>query len=132
MKKILAIGGIIIVLFILIIVIDGMKKSSEEQNNEISTKALQKENSKKEDVIVYFYQTDCVYCKATSPIVIPMAEEMNIDLKKLNLQEDTKGWSEFEIEGTPTIIHFKDGQEVNRIYGQQKEEVFREWFEKNK
>lgn len=32
---------------------------------------------------------------------------MDIDLKQLNLQEDTAGWDEFKIEGTPTIVYCK-------------------------
>lgn len=61
-----------------------------------------------------------------------MAKDMNIDLKRLNLQEEITGWDIFNIEGTPTIVYFKDGQEVDRIQGLQTEEVFKKWFNKNK
>ncbi len=35
----------------------------------------------------------------------------------------------YNIQGTPTIIHFKDGKEVSRISGEQSKEKFKEWFE---
>lgn len=124
-------GGIIVVLFIVLIALTNMTKTPGEYTNPITVEELQKENSKEKETFVYFYQTDCIYCKKTSPIVLPLAKEMNIDLKELNLQEDTAGWDEFNIEGTPTIVHFKNGKEINRLHGQQTEEVFREWFEEN-
>lgn len=54
---------------------------------------------------------------------------MGIDLKQFNLLEFEEGWDEYHIEATPTIVHFKNGQEVARIEGYYEEDVFRKWFE---
>jgi len=78
---------------------------------------------------VYFFSPLCSYCKQTTPIVVPMTKDLGIDLKLYNVLEYEEAWDEFNIEGTPTIIHFKDGKEVGRIYGFQEEEVFKKWFE---
>ena len=132
MKKLLLIGVIVFSLFVIIVITTNNTKAPIEYKNEISVEKLQKNIIEKKDSFIYFYQTDCIYCQETSPIVIPMAEEMTIDLKNLNLQEDNAGWETFQIEGTPTIVYYENGQEVDRIVGKQTEESLREWFNNNK
>ena len=54
-------------------------------------------------------------CKEATPILTPLAEELGIDLVQYNLLEFEQGWDDYDIEGTPTIVQFKDGKEVARI-----------------
>ena len=56
---------------------------------------------------------------------------MGIDLVQYNLLEFEEGWDKYRIEGTPTIVQFKDGKESNRIVNLQNEEIYRQWFEEN-
>lgn len=77
---------------------------------------------------VYFYSPTCSFCKNTTPIVVPMAAEMGIDLKLFNVLEFKDGWETYEIEGTPTIVYFENGKEASRIEGGVEEEKLREWF----
>lgn len=80
------------------------------------------------DVTVYYYSPTCVYCQRTTPIVVPITEELNIDMKKMNLLEyDLMDY--YDIEGTPTVIHYKNGEEVGRLTGQHEEADFRNFFE---
>lgn len=81
-----------------------------------------------EDITVYYYSPTCVYCQKTTPVVVPIAEELGVDLKKMNLLEFDK-MDYYHIEGTPTIIHYENGEEVSRIVGEQPEENFRSFFE---
>jgi len=83
-----------------------------------------------EDVTVYYFSPTCVFCQKTTPVVVPLAEELDVDLKKLNLLEFDK-MDYYDIEGTPTIIHYENGKEVARIVGEQPEEEFRSFFEKH-
>jgi|SRR5690625_491664 len=69
-----------------------------------------------EDITVYYYSPTCVHCQNTTPIVVPLVEELGIDLKKMNLLEFDK-MDYYQIEGTPTIIHYEDGEEVVRAVG---------------
>lgn len=82
----------------------------------------------KEDVTVYYYSPTCVYCQKTTPVVVPLTEELDIDMKKMNLLEFDKK-DDYDIEGTPTIVHYEEGEEVARISGERPEEDFREFFE---
>ncbi|EDL64269.1 thioredoxin family protein [Bacillus sp. SG-1] len=84
-----------------------------------------------EDVTVYFFSPTCSHCIATTPVVAPMAEEMGIDLVQYNVLEFEQAWNQFNIEGTPTIIHFENGEETARIVSSQPEETFENWFNEN-
>ncbi|MDX8362120.1 MULTISPECIES: thioredoxin family protein [Bacillaceae] len=81
-----------------------------------------------EPATIYFYQSTCPACKETSPIIVPMAEEMGIDLKLYNLLEFNEGWDEYNIESTPTIVQYQDGKEVSRLNGAVGAEKFESWF----
>ncbi|PFE06477.1 thiol reductase thioredoxin [Bacillus cereus] len=138
MKKMLIFGGIIIVLFAAIAAVTQMESGSKEKQeknyytNKTTSSDIRKNNEEKKEQTVYFYQTGCHYCEKVSPIVVPMAKDMNIDMKVINISNDEKSWDDYKIEGTPTIIHFKDGQEVNRIKGEQPKDAFEQWFKENK
>src|SRR5699024_7835395 len=40
-----------------------------------------------ETMTVYYFSPICVYCQKTTPIVVPITEELDIDMKKMNLLE---------------------------------------------
>ncbi|WP_018765342.1 thioredoxin family protein [Bacillus sp. 105MF] len=141
MKKILFFIITILSIFTLIFVLTnkGTKSektiSTEEVNyykNQITPEQLQQDLSNHKTKIVYFYKTTCPHCQRISPIVVPMTKNMNIDMQVLNLEEYKQGWDMFQIKGTPTIISYKDGKEMNRILGEQSLQTFQTWFENNK
>lgn len=134
MKKMLIFGGIIIVLFAAIFAVTKMESNKEKSYyiNKISSDEIRKNNEEKKEQTVYFYQTGCVHCEKVTPIVVPMTKDMNIDMKVIDILNDNPTWDEYKIEGTPTIIHFKDGKEVSRIHGEESKEDFEKWFKENK
>ncbi|MDQ0219903.1 thioredoxin [Peribacillus cavernae] len=153
MKKIVIFLGIIIVLFAAIAIITNVQKEDKSEGNPYGKKNLQSATvdqlddpnyqnlilpeeleqklGDKEDVTVYFYSPTCPHCRNTTPIVAPLAEKMGIDLVQYNVLEFDKGWNDYQIESTPTIVHYKKGKEQDRIVGSNKESVFRNWFETN-
>ena len=138
MKKILIFGGIIIVLFAAMFAVAQMEKknaSTDEKgyySNKISLEDLNKSIEDKKEQTIYFYQTSCVHCQKVSPIVVPLAKDLNVDMKVIDIENLNEPWDKYNIQGTPTIIHFKDGKEVSRISGEQSKEKFKEWFEQTK
>ncbi|MGH1020377.1 thioredoxin family protein [Bacillus mycoides] len=136
MKKILIFIFIALSALILIFLLTKQKvpqkNTTNYYQNQIKINELQNDIVKQNEQFVYFYQTNCHYCQKISPIVIPMSKNLNINMKVLNLEEETSGWNQFKIEGTPTIIHYKNGKEIDRIEGEHKEEEFKKWFNKNK
>ncbi|HDR7764218.1 MULTISPECIES: thioredoxin family protein [Bacillus cereus group] len=138
MKKMLIFGGIIIVLFAAIFAVTQMEKknaSTDEKgyySNKISLEDLNKNIEDKKEQTIYFYQTSCVHCQKVSPIVVPLAKDLNVDMKVIDIENLNEPWDKYNIKGTPTIIHFKDGKEVSRISGEQSKDKFKEWFEQTK
>lgn len=138
MKKMLIFGGIIIVLFAAIFAVTQMEKknaSTDEKDyysNKISLEDLNKNIEDKKEQTIYFYQTSCVHCQKVSPTVVPLAKDLNVDMKVIDIENLNEPWDKYDIKGTPTIIHFKDGKEVSRISGEQSKEKFKEWFEQTK
>lgn len=92
---------------------------------------LKEKLDNKEDVTVYFYSPACTHCQKTTPELVPLVEEMDINLEKYNLLEFEQGWDDYQLESTPTIVQFRDGKETARIVGYNEPEVFEAWFNEN-
>lgn len=59
---------------------------------------------------VYFFSPTCIYCVQTTPILMPIADELGIDIPMFNLLEFQEGWTEYGIQSTPTLMYFENGQ----------------------
>ncbi|WLR54030.1 thioredoxin family protein [Mesobacillus subterraneus] len=103
----------------------------ENYQNIILPEELDEKIENGDDVTVYFYSPLCSHCVRTTPVVAPLAKDMEVDLVQFNLEEFKDGWNDYGIESTPTIIQYKDGKEVNRIVGYQEEATFENWFNEN-
>lgn len=101
--------------------------------NQIIPKNLDKKLEDNETVTVYFYQPTCGYCQLATPVIVPMAEDLDVDLKKVNLLEynHNEYWERYLIKSTPTIVHYEEGKEVARIVGNKSEKEFKSFFEEH-
>lgn len=107
-------------------------KQLEDPNygNQILPDELETKLENGETMTVYFYASDCVHCQNTTPVIVPMVEEMGLDLKKLNLLEFKDQWSKYGIDSTPTLIHFENGEEASRLVGYHPDHNdYKIWFE---
>ncbi|MGR6002151.1 thioredoxin family protein [Bacillus cereus] len=93
------------------------EKSRGYYNEQISFEQLKEDLKREEERVVYFYKDDCQYCKRLTPTVVPLAKEGAIALNVLNAGKYIEAWDEFNLEGVPAIIHFREGKEVSRIVG---------------
>lgn len=96
--------------------------------NQILPDDLLEQVNSGEPTTVYFYSPTCVYCQQTTPYLVPLTEDMNVDMVKLNLLEFGEEAAPFAIQSTPTLVHYEDGKEIARLEGQQEEEVYEEFF----
>ncbi len=88
--------------------------------NKISLSDLQKELKREKKKKQYTFIKHLAFiAKKLSPVVVPMAKDLNVDMKVMDIEKLDAPWDEYKIQGTPTIIHFKDGKEVSRISGEQ-------------
>ncbi|GAA0452182.1 thioredoxin family protein [Alkalibacillus silvisoli] len=131
MKKLIIFAAVVVVLFIaLILLTDSQNDTTDDPlyDNEVSPNELETKLENEEGVTVYFYSPECQYCLETTPRLVPLAEEMDIDLVLYNLLEHEQGWQDYGLESTPTVVHYENGEEVNRIVGAAPDEDFEAFF----
>jgi thioredoxin 1 len=97
-------------------------------DNQILPNQLQEALTKQGDLFVYFYSPTCEYCREMTPVLVPTANELQIEVKKHNLLEFPNSWNDYGIEYTPTLVHYKDGVEVSRLVGGQTADELKKWF----
>ncbi|MBB6454688.1 thiol-disulfide isomerase/thioredoxin [Salirhabdus euzebyi] len=130
MKKIIIFSAIIIVLFGALIAVVQYQKAQEPDyyQNQITPSELEETLSAGESATIYFYSPECQYCLETTPVLVPLAEEMGVNVQLLNVLEYGGAWDEYALEGTPTLIHFENGEEEGRVQGSQPKENFESFF----
>lgn len=97
--------------------------------NQITPEDLDEKLANKENIVVYFYSPVCIYCLETTPMLVPLADELGVDIKKFNLYEFEEYKNKYDITGTPTLVYYENGKEIDRVRGAQSEEIFRDFFE---
>jgi thioredoxin 2 len=67
----------------------------------------------------------CGPCRMLAPIIDRIAEETagQVQVGKLNVDENPNTAARFRVQGIPTLIILKNGREVDRIVGAQSREV---------
>jgi len=150
LKKLGIIGGVVVVLFIVIILLTNLSNKDKLENNPYGTDnlrqstidllddenyqniilpdALEEKIASGEPVTAYLFSPECPHCKNMTPKLMPIADEMGVEIDQLNILEYQAGWDDYNVEATPTLIHFKDGKEVNRLVGDAPEETIRQFF----
>ena len=66
---------------------------------------------------VYFWSPTCAHCQEATPLLMEAFEQSDEDLIQLNVLEYEEPWMTYQLEATPTIIYFEDGEEVERMTG---------------
>lgn len=74
---------------------------------------------KKGMVVIDFWAAWCGPCKITAPIFEEVAEEMKGKVKfgKVDVDVNSDLAQRFQVMSIPTIIFFKDGEQVERVVG---------------
>ena len=95
----------------------GNSKSLEVEVNENNFQQEVLESSI--PVLVDLWAPWCMPCRMISPIVEELGNDNQGKLKvcKLNTDENQNIAARYGIQGIPTLLFFKDGQEVDRIVG---------------
>lgn len=69
--------------------------------------------------LVDFYADWCGPCRRIAPVIEELAQEMagKATIAKLDVESAQRTTASFQVMSIPTIILFKDGQEIKRIVG---------------
>ena len=73
----------------------------------------------------------CGPCRTLTPIIEKVSEEKSVKLLKINADESGELTTSFGVRGIPTVIFFKDGQEVDRVVGLKQATTYNEIIEKH-
>jgi thioredoxin 1 len=73
----------------------------------------------------------CGPCRTLTPIIEKVSEEKNVKLLKINADESGDLATSLGVRGIPTVIFFKDGQEMDRIVGLKQATAYNEIIEKH-
>jgi thioredoxin 1 len=70
-------------------------------------------------VVVDFWAPWCSPCRMVAPVLEEISQKMNGRIKfvKLNTDENQKTAMDYQIMAIPSLLIFKDGQEVDRVVG---------------
>lgn len=81
--------------------------------------------------LVDFYADWCGPCRMIAPIIEELASELNgkASIAKLDIESAQQTTASFHVTSIPTIILFKNGQEVKRIVGLKDKDTLRSMVE---
>lgn len=102
--------------------------NDKNYQNIILPNQLEKKIASGKPTMVYFFKSDCPHCKKITPILMPLAKKMGVHIDQFNLLEFDKGWDQYSIEGTPTLVYYKDGKEQLRVVGEQTADTYKKFF----
>lgn len=153
MKKLAIIGAVVVLLFAAIIVLTNLSNKNKLADNPYGTNDLKQETIDQledpnyqniilpdalkakiksgEEVLAYMFSPICVHCQNFTPKLMPIAEELNLQIDQLNVYEFDQAWEDYQFNSTPTLIYFKDGKEVARLVGDESEANLRNFFDVN-
>ena len=75
------------------------------------------EKIKEGRVLVDFYADWCGPCRMLSPVLKDFSKETDIDIKKINVDNNEKIAKQYGVMSIPTLILFEDGNIVKKNTG---------------
>lgn len=121
---------IILVIIIVALAVVAIVFSEDEDKylHEISYSKVMKKIDNNDTFILYIKQTDCEHCKVFTPRFMSALKESKLEAYVLNLtnlstEDNEKYKDDFDVEGTPTVLFYDEGNEsLIRIEGEQTKE----------
>jgi thioredoxin 1 len=73
--------------------------------------------------IIDFYAEWCGPCRTLGPVLNELASENpNIDVIKVNVDDNSDLSAEFKIRSIPAVFIYKDGEKINQFVGMKSKE----------
>lgn len=68
-------------------------------------------------ILIEFYSDGCVPCKRMSPLLAQLDEDGVIPVYKVNIAHSRSLAVDYEVQSTPTLIVFDNGERIARSHG---------------
>ena len=92
---------------------DGMSKAAAVTDATFDSEVLKSSTP----VLVDFWAEWCGPCKMISPVLEEIADERNLRVVKLNVDDNQETAAKYQVLSIPTMILFKNGQVAKKIIG---------------
>lgn len=85
-------------------------------------------------VVVDFFATWCAPCQMLAPVLIELDKKYGdeVEFYKVNIDESEDSAIRYGVSSVPTLIFFKDGEEIDRQVGFADEDELSNWIEEMK
>lgn len=85
-------------------------------------------------VVVDFFATWCAPCQMLAPVLIELEKKYGdeVEFYKVNIDESEDSAIRYGVSSVPTLIFFKDGEEIDRQVGFADEDELSNWIEEMK
>lgn len=85
-------------------------------------------------VIIDFFATWCAPCQMLAPVLVELDKKYGdeVSFYKVNVDESEDTAMRYDVSSVPTLIFFKDGEEIDRQVGFADEEALSTWIEEMK
>lgn len=94
-------------------------KGSPKNIKDISKEELKQKIQSHEEFIAYYYQPTCHFCKKAAPDINSMSKKHDRTIYRIDIStpENQSAFQEFDIPGTPVVVSYNRGEEVERLEG---------------
>ncbi|MGM0123629.1 hypothetical protein IGI37_001001 [Enterococcus sp. AZ194] len=124
-KKFIIIVCLLFISLTTIIIFKNISNTEKEYFKDITYEQLKEMET--EDYVLFVRKDGCMPCKSITPYVNKLSKMANynvVSVRLNNLNNSDTFQNELHINGTPTVIRFKNGVEKNRVFGMVNEETF--------
>ena len=85
-------------------------------------------------VVVDFFATWCAPCQMLAPVLVPLEKKYGdeVEFYKVNIDESEDAAIRYGVSSVPTLIFFKNGEEIDRQVGFADEDELSNWIEEMK
>ena len=85
-------------------------------------------------VVVDFFATWCAPCQMLAPVLIELEKKYGdeVEFYKVNIDESEDAAISYGVSSVPTLIFFKNGEEIDRQVGFADEDELSNWIEEMK
>lgn len=110
---------------------DSTKKGAVHLSSDTFQTTLDDSKTSGQPVVVDFYAEWCGPCQVAGPVIDSLADEYKgrVTIAKLDVDAHNDVAGEYGVMSIPTVIVFKDGEEIDRKIGFPGEDGYREMIE---
>ena len=100
------------------------------ENEQIINEVLEKQGL----VVVDFFATWCGPCQMLSPVIVNLDKKYDgeVEFYKINVDENQDAAMRYGVNSVPTLIFFKDGEEIERQVGFMEEDELSKFIDELK